>query len=144
MLGHGPMYESHPSLPAPDPNAVLWRYMDLARLLSLLEARSLFFPRITTLDDPYEGYLTKPTVGTVSVIPDGLSNSERQARKELIAKNLRTLAGFRTLLCVSCWHQNDVESAAMWALYLKSGEGIAIRARPSLGSATASVLESPE
>ena len=28
---------------------------------------------------------------------------------------------------VSCWHTNDGESAALWGLYLKSGEGVAIR-----------------
>jgi hypothetical protein len=27
---------------------------------------------------------------------------------------------------VSCWHQNEYESAAMWKLYLKSDEGVAI------------------
>ena len=121
------MYESHPSLPPPAPDARLWRYMDFARLLYLLETGALFFPRITALDDPYEGHLTRPTVGRVIAIPDGVSESERSARSELGAENLRKLVGFRSIVCVSCWHQNDVESAAMWALYLRSGEGIAVR-----------------
>ena len=30
-------------------------------------------------------------------------------------------------LYVNCWHINDYESAAMWKLYLKSDEGIAIQ-----------------
>jgi len=28
---------------------------------------------------------------------------------------------------INCWHMNDHESAAMWKLYLKSDEGIAIQ-----------------
>ena len=28
---------------------------------------------------------------------------------------------------MNCWHENEHESAAMWDLYLKSNEGIAIR-----------------
>jgi hypothetical protein len=30
-------------------------------------------------------------------------------------------------MAVNCWHLNDHESAAMWRLYLKSNEGIAIQ-----------------
>ena len=28
---------------------------------------------------------------------------------------------------INCWHMNDHESAAMWKLYLKSNEGIAVQ-----------------
>src|SRR5262249_51543031 len=31
---------------------------------------------------------------------------------------------------VNCWHQNDHESAAMWKLYLKSDEGVAVASSP--------------
>jgi hypothetical protein len=33
----------------------------------------------------------------------------------------------RRWMPVSCWHLNELESAAMWRLYLKSDEGVAIR-----------------
>jgi len=33
----------------------------------------------------------------------------------------------RAHIAISCWHQNDHESAAMWNLYLKSDEGVAIQ-----------------
>jgi hypothetical protein len=56
------MYCTHESLKdIPPGSAVLWRYMDLARLLSLLDTRSLFFPQLEFLrrTDPYEGSFTK-------------------------------------------------------------------------------------
>lgn len=34
---------------------------------------------------------------------------------------------FLRFTAVNCWHENDFESAAMWSLYLKSNEGIAIQ-----------------
>lgn len=46
----------HPyTIPAPD--AKLWRYMDLAKFLSLLESCSLFFTRLDHFQDPFEGAL---------------------------------------------------------------------------------------
>ena len=33
----------------------------------------------------------------------------------------------RRYIAMNCWHMNHYESAAMWRLYLKSDEGIAIR-----------------
>ena len=35
--------------------------------------------------------------------------------------------GSRDCTAVNCWHINEHESAAMWDLYLKSNEGIAIQ-----------------
>jgi hypothetical protein len=33
----------------------IWRYMDLAKYLSMLDSQSLFFSRATLLGDPFEG-----------------------------------------------------------------------------------------
>ncbi len=33
----------------------------------------------------------------------------------------------REIHFVSCWHENETESEAMWKLYLKSGDGVAIQ-----------------
>jgi hypothetical protein len=37
----------------------IWRYMDLAKYLSMLDRRSLFFARATLLGDPFEGSTPK-------------------------------------------------------------------------------------
>ncbi len=34
---------------------------------------------------------------------------------------------FRRFILINCWHVNEYESAAMWNLYLKNEEGIAIQ-----------------
>ena len=46
----------------PDENAVLWRYMELAKLLALLSKRSLFFPSIDKLGDRFEGRWSERTL----------------------------------------------------------------------------------
>lgn len=37
------------------PGQKLWRYMDLAKFLALLEDRALYFARADKLGDPFEG-----------------------------------------------------------------------------------------
>jgi hypothetical protein len=46
-------------VPPEDTNSLIWRYTDLAKLLSLLDRSELFFPRLDKLEDPFEGYYTK-------------------------------------------------------------------------------------
>lgn len=46
----------HPSFPQPDdPNAGLWRYMSIEKLVSVLETQALWFSRADHLGDPHEG-----------------------------------------------------------------------------------------
>lgn len=47
-----------------------------------------------------------------------------QRAKEVALAQYRAIPRF---LGVNCWHLNDVESAAMWRLYLKSNEGVAVQ-----------------
>ena len=46
----------------PDEIAELWRYMDLAKLLSLLQNKSLFFSRMDKLGDQFEGQWSDLTI----------------------------------------------------------------------------------
>jgi len=56
------MYVVHPNLRQPAPRAKLWRYMNLAGLVSLLMGKQLFFSKLRYLADPYEGAPTGPTL----------------------------------------------------------------------------------
>ena len=49
------MYKEHPSFTPPCNNAVLWRYMDFTKFISLLDTSSLFFARADKLGDLFEG-----------------------------------------------------------------------------------------
>lgn len=121
------MYESHSSLTEPEDDAVLWRYLDLAKLLSLLEDDALFFTRIPHLGDPFEGHLTRPMVEKIRTMAPDASGEEKTRKLHAAKVSLHAFQNFRKMLCVSCWHMNSVESAAMWSIYLKTGDGIAIR-----------------
>ena len=46
----------------PEGNAVLWRYMDLAKLLALVSDRGLFFSALDTLGDRFEGQWSDRTL----------------------------------------------------------------------------------
>ena len=49
------MYEDHPNFSPPEPGAVLWRYMDFTKFVSLLDTQSLYLARADQLSDPFEG-----------------------------------------------------------------------------------------
>jgi len=96
--------------------------MDFTKFVSMLSKEALYFCRADLLGDPFEGSVPKMNV---------------QARKEFAKENnlsdeeFETIAKFlkwsRQWTFVNCWHMNEVESAAMWKLYSKSDEAIAIR-----------------
>jgi hypothetical protein len=58
----GFMYEEHPVFSPPrNPDSKLWRYMDLAKSLSLLEDEALFFASAASMSDRFEGTRSIPT-----------------------------------------------------------------------------------
>jgi len=120
-------YSRHPACNIPDDlNQKLWRYLDFTKFVSMLEEKALFFPKLSSLSDPLEGFLTKPTVEKFRNIPEGLTAEEAAKRRTIGEHNLSMMKTARDLLYVSSWHANNHESIAMWGLYLKSGEGVAI------------------
>lgn len=97
----------------------LWRYMDFTKFLSMIDSSSLFFSKPKHFVDPYEGNFSKYD----------LENSDIHWKNSFDTKY--TLRDYVRELnenaAVICWHMNEVESAAMWDLYLSSKEGIAIK-----------------
>lgn len=121
------MFAKHPDLKVPPDNATLWRYFDLPKFLFMLEKRSLFFARLRTLKDPFEGHPPKHIVDLATALPAGLAPEHAAHRQTIARNNLRVFRSGRDIVCATCWHINERESAAMWDLYLPSGAGIAIR-----------------
>jgi hypothetical protein len=127
------MYERHDLFKAPpDPNERIWRYVDFTKLVSMLHTRSLFFCRADKLSDPFEGSYTalvnRQLKERIEEITQTFKDNPTATRNLLEGVNhmpqIRREARKRT--AINCWHRNERESAAMWALYLKSDEGIAI------------------
>lgn len=104
-----------------DTEIKIWRYMDFTKFIALLNSQELFFARTDTFNDPFEGSLTKPTFETINkFFSDNNASSIRPSFGDF-------LESFRKIIGINCWHMNEVESAAMWKLYLKSDDGIAIQ-----------------
>jgi hypothetical protein len=113
----------HPSFQRPDsPDQVIWRYMDFTKFVSMVDHRALFLARIDLLGDPFEGATPRANV---------LLRTALAATHDLPADTYEALGAFlkwsRKWTFVNCWHMNDTESAAMWRLYSKSEEAIAIK-----------------
>lgn len=102
----------------------LWRYMDLAKFVSLLSTRALFLTRADRFEDPFEGSVPRARV-----------EARAQARREQQRRHGRVMltahepvfvedAILNTV--VNCWYSNEHESDAMWKLYAPGGQGVAI------------------
>lgn len=115
-------YQPHEVFTPPPDDATIWRYLDFAKFLSLLESGCLYFARADRLGDPFEGSTTRVTV---EARKDWMP---KQGLPETFAAEFEQIQrqGTQTHF-VNCWHLSDHESEAMWRLYLKSNEGIAIR-----------------
>ena len=117
----GVMYSRNSNFQEPDASCTVWRYMDLARLVSILGNAALWFPRADQLSDSHEG-----AVGSLSRerflttyakewSPDVLRNVDAMNRE------------LRSTVFISCWHLSEFESAAMWDIYANRSQGIAVR-----------------
>lgn len=94
-------------------NATIWRHMDFTKFVNLISRKEAFFSRTDKLGDPFEGSCPDKTV----LVRDKKLGSKYAGEFfELL----------REFTVVNCWHLSKDESAAMWKLYLKSDEGIAI------------------
>lgn len=126
------MYKEHPVFQKPEnENAKIWRYMDFTKFVSLLDSSSLFFTRADKLGDPFEGSYTKENLRLRKIAFKHAPKDMPEEVKKAIVKALkprRVLFRLITKLTfINSWHENEYESAAMWRLYLKSNEGIAIQ-----------------
>jgi hypothetical protein len=131
------MISDHPSFRHPsDPNIKIWRYMDIAKLLSLLLDRSLHFARADTLGDPFEGSVPQLNVDVRAYIianrhtdPQlvGWRDIPDDDLKGMFAAQAEANKRIPTLCYISCWHMNEDESAAMWRLYSQFDEAICIQ-----------------
>lgn len=110
----------HPSFSPPPPEAKLWRYVDLPKYLAMLDSKALWFARVDQLDDPFEGSVSQANIRErpsryKHVIPSGPWQGMADYRREL-----------RSHTYVTCWHESEEESAAMWQRYVV-GHGIVVQ-----------------
>lgn len=112
--------ESHGKRPyevLPPDETVVWRYISLPKLVSLLQTRSLFLSRADLFDDVFEGSFTE--------------GSLREYVSEWgpdFAQRVATLSRWvPSRSYVSCWHISAVESVALWKMYADAEGSIALK-----------------
>lgn len=125
--------------------ATLWRYMDFAKFVAMLKEGALHFSRLDEMGDRFElakglrerkdlwdayhleeyrKMLRNPPPGLHWEMTDG--EIERQARKLLLESDNFGPQQKREIY-VSCWHENETESEALWRLYTGGSPGVAVR-----------------
>ncbi|NHN25202.1 hypothetical protein FIA58_005870 [Flavobacterium jejuense] len=96
-------------------NLVVWKYLDLSKFLDMLLSQKLFMSRSDKFEDQYEGTFSEPTFEEI---------------KKIAANNPKFLDYYkshREKVVVSSWHANEYESFAMWQIFTKNNEGLAIQ-----------------
>jgi hypothetical protein len=117
------MYEEHPAFESPEKDSVkIWRYMDFTKFVSVLDRSALYFVRIDKFreNDPFEGSYPKSNIDLIKAGHGTISRARLISFGKLIKYLSKRVA-------INSWHINENESAAMWKLYLKSNEGIAVQ-----------------
>lgn len=108
----------------------IWRYMEFAKFIAVLETQSLFFARVAHLEDRFEGSFPlsqPPSRRIVEMLPKELFLNGAEisiAPSQGLEDHWKAM---RNWAMVNCWHAMPFESVAMWKLYAPSGLGVVVR-----------------
>ena len=116
-------------------NIRIWRYLDVTKLVALMETQSLHFTRADRLDDPFEGSLPLGNQIAEEKMVSRMFKDQRvneagkvrythaQLREEVRKSSLL----IKRWIFVNCWHSGDTESVAMWKQYGPTTGSVAIQ-----------------
>ena len=129
----GTAYSEHPIFTLPDDNETIWRYMRVEQFISMLMTKSLWFVRGNILRniDPYEGQLPNPNLSIsaeelISSLFGGIELKSDEIKRAVEShRDIQDLIRFNTL--VNCWNKFNYESRAMWKVYGKGKNCIAVK-----------------
>ena len=112
-----------PIQPPDNENARIWRYMDLAKFVSLLHRKALFFTALEQLqhDDSFEGFIPlwaadRMLPGMVGRLREAQASGDEpgiEAFQSMIQQRNDWFRQFATYTVVNCWHMSDEENMAM-------------------------------
>jgi hypothetical protein len=135
---HGPAAEGD--------GQAIWRFLDFAQFVDLLERKSLFFARVDTLEDPFAG-LSDDTVFAVRTLPEELMRIAEQAGSPPAKKGrlerwwsrkaqeseqdnlINTIRNYRPagMVWANCWHATSPDEVPLWKMYQAAGKRVAVR-----------------
>jgi hypothetical protein len=127
-------YKRHPLLTVPAPATVIWRYLDFAKFVSMLETNSLWFTSLAAVaqDDHWEGYID-PSASAIWAKHLGGASPDTDAMRHSLHE----------MMFINCWHMNEHESDAMWKVYSDGGRTLAIRSTVNHLCDTLDTCQSP-
>jgi len=102
------LYQEHRSFHTPDHSKTVWRYIDFTKLVDLLLNQQLYFCRSDKFDDPFEGTFRW---------------ADYEKNKDMFSTEQET----KKFYFLNCWHINEVQSDAMWKIFLETKNGIALK-----------------
>ncbi|WP_189000959.1 DUF2971 domain-containing protein [Deinococcus roseus] len=97
-------------------DTLIWRYMDLASFLYLLQKSQLAFRRVDTFEDHFEGHLPR----ALELRVKDQESHHKQQETQL------TLQQMRLNTHVVCWNISDQECYAMWKIYGREENSVCI------------------
>lgn len=134
------MCKEYQNYELPNKEQKIWRYMDFTKFMSMLDKEEIYFTRSDKFTDKFEGTFPQANRELRQSSFQMVLNSKEQVM--LFTKQDEMFEYYRGFVTINCWHMNDYESAAMWDLYLKSSEGVAIQS--NIGKLIGSFKDCPE
>lgn len=106
-----------------DDETILWRYMDLAKFVSMLEKEAIWLARSDTFGDKHEGRFPDEMLEYINKAYEDFDKDDNSPVKD--ASDFQDYLVKNTF--ISCWHHNLEENMVMWEIYCKDSNAVAIQ-----------------
>lgn len=106
-----------------DDGAILWRYMEIAKFISMLEQKAIWLARADTFGDKHEGQFPNEMREYISKAYRDFDGSDNSPVKD--ANDFQDYLIKNTF--ISCWHHNLEENMVMWEIYGRDKNAVAIQ-----------------
>lgn len=113
--------KDHVFMPPIDTGVCVSRYMDLAKLIFLLDTNKLYLRRLGAHKDSHEG---SNAIQNIKLYKDAGKKTGNDKLHEIIANNIKRIC---STAFISSWCVSNDESDAMWRLFCNGSIGVAVR-----------------
>lgn len=124
-----PIIEDSSPVIIPEYSTKVIRYLNITKLLSLLDSRALFLVRMDKSDDKFEGRMLSLNTKYRVAVFEEMKNDGYKGHKtssDFDKSMIEIYESVREKAYISCWNNFDGESVAMWKIYSELGTGVAI------------------
>ena len=104
-------------------NTILWRYMDFAKFVSMLEQKAIWLARADTFGDKHEGRFPDEMRAYIDKAYESFDGNDKSPVKD--SNDFQDYLVKNTF--ISCWHHNLEENMVMWEIYGKDKNAVAIK-----------------